>query len=231
MSTEQLAFVQGWDDTRSALRRWRSAPLSVLGPWVLGAFAVAVALLVATYVVARISTPDTTSVSFPGYTQPATVGDLLYVLERNALVLALHAMACVAGFMAGSSMPQVAEGYNGIVKRIHQHAGPAAILFVCGAVTFSLATQAYALGHEAANVSAVVGHGPGLLILTLLPHALPELTALFLPLAAWTIASRRGEWQDLLAATFVTVAIAAPILVATGLIETYVTPDVMRAVL
>jgi hypothetical protein len=231
MSTEQLAFVQGWDDTRSALRRWRSAPLSVLGPWVLGAFAVAVALLVVTYVVARLSTPDTTSVNFPGYTQPATARDLLYVLERNALVLALHAMACVAGFMAGSSMPQVAEGYNGILKRIHQHAGPAAILFVCAAVTFSLATQAYALGHQAANLSAVVGHGPGLLILTLLPHALPELTALFLPLAAWTIASRRGDWQDLLAATFVTVAIAVPVLVCTGLIETYLTPDVMRAVL
>src|SRR3954465_407468 len=153
MSTEQLAFVQGWDDTRSALRRWRSAPLSVLGPWVLGAFAVAVALLVATYVVARLSTPDTMSVNFPGYTQPATVGDLLYVLERNALVLALHAMACVAGFMAGSpapqawawlaacgpgpSMPQVAEGYNGIVKRTPQPAAPAAILFVCAAVAFS----------------------------------------------------------------------------------------------
>jgi hypothetical protein len=231
MSTEQLAFVQGWDDTRSALRRWRSAPLSVLGPWVLGAFAVAVALLVATYVVARLSTPDTISVSFPGYTQPATAGDLLYVLERNALVLALHAMACVAGFMAGSSMPQVAEGYSGIVRRIHQHAGPAAILFVCAAVTFSLGTQAYALGHQAANLSALVGHGPGLLIVTLLPHALPELTALFLPLAAWTIASRRGDWQDLLAATFVTVAIAVPVLVATGVIETYVTPAVMRALL
>ncbi|HEX4691342.1 MAG TPA: stage II sporulation protein M [Solirubrobacteraceae bacterium] len=231
MSTEQLAFVQGWDDTRSALRRWRSAPLSVLSPWVLGAFAVAVALLVATYVVARLSTPDTISVSFPGYTQPATAGDLLYVLERNALVLALHAMACVAGFMAGSSMPQVAEGYSGIVRRIHQHAGPAAILFVCAAVTFSLGTQAYALGHQAANLSALVGHGPGLLIVTLLPHALPELTALFLPLAAWTIASRRGDWQDLLAATFVTVAIAVPVLVATGVIETYVTPAVMRALL
>ena len=44
------------------------------------------------------------------------------------------------------------------------------------------------------------------LILSVLPHALPELTALFLPLAAWLIASRRGEWNQLLAATFVTVA-------------------------
>ena len=33
------------------------------------------------------------------------------------------------------------------------------------------------------------------------PHAIPELVALFLPLAAWIIASRRGEWEQLLAAT------------------------------
>ena len=39
---------------------------------------------------------------------------------------------------------------------------------------------------------------------------MPELTALFLPLAAWTIASRRGEWGDLLAATMVTVALRDP---------------------
>jgi len=37
------------------------------------------------------------------------------------------------------------------------------------------------------------------------PHAILELIALFLPLAAWIIASRRGEWEQLLAATVVTV--------------------------
>ena len=38
-------------------------------------------------------------------------------------------------------------------------------------------------------------------MLTLLPHALPELVALFLPLAAWMLASRREAWNELLAAT------------------------------
>ena len=50
----------------------------------------------------------------------------------------------------------------------------------------------------------------------MLPHAIPELIALFLPLAAWIIASRRGEWDQLLAATVVTVAIAVPVLVRRG---------------
>jgi hypothetical protein len=69
-----------------------------------------------------------------------------------------------------------------------------------------------------------------MLILTLLPHALPELVALFLPLAAWTIASRRGEWHDLLAATFATVAVAIPVLVAAATWETYVWSHILTAV-
>ena len=63
--------------------------------------------------------------------------------------------------------------------------------------------------------------------MVLLPHALIELTALFLPLAAWIIASRRGEWDQLLAATVVTVSIALPMLVVAALIEVYVSPHVL----
>jgi uncharacterized membrane protein SpoIIM required for sporulation len=63
----------------------------------------------------------------------------------------------------------------------------------------------------------------------LLPHAVPELTALFLPLAAWIIASRRGEWDKLLAATLVTVILALPTLLLAALWEVYVAPHVLSA--
>ena len=82
------------------------------------------------------------------------------------------------------------------------------------ATTFSLSAQAYLIGHTLAGVSGFLHVSPALLLLGVLPHAIPELTALFLPLAAWIIASRRGEWEQLLAATLVTVAIAVPMLVA-----------------
>jgi hypothetical protein len=229
MNTEQLAFVQGWDDTRDALRRWRRHPRIVLVPWLLGALAVAVLLLAATLVIALVSTPDPTGSGFPGVSHPATIGDFVYVLERNGLVLALHALACIAGFMAGSSLPQVAAGYAGWKRRLHDHAGPAAIAFVAAATLFSLLTQAYVLGHEASTLSAELGLSPEVLITGLLAHALPELTALFLPLAAWTLASRSGAWKDLLAATMVTTGIAAPVLVATAYLETEVTPHLLLA--
>ena len=99
--------------------------------------------------------------------------------------------------------------------------------FVIVATLFSLATQAYSLGGRAASVAAQLGMSPGLLLLALLPHALPELCALFLPLAAWSVASRRGQWNDLLAATLVTTALAAPVLLVAGAVEVWVTPHVL----
>ena len=44
------------------------------------------------------------------------------------------------------------------------------------------------------------------------------------------LASRRGDWQDLLAATFVTVAIAIPVLLAAAAVETWVSPHLLAAI-
>ena len=229
VKAEQLAVVQGWADTRRALVRWRRQPLRILAPWTLGALSVAGMLLVAVLAIATIVNPDPTGMSFPGVTYPASAADFGFVLYRNGLVLALHALACVAGFMAGASLPVVAEGYSGFARTVHEKAGPLAIGFVILATLFSLSTQAYALGHGAADLALELHVSPALLMVGLLPHALPELTALFLPLAAWTIASRRGAWKDLLAATFVTVAIAVPVLVAAAAVETWVSPHLLLA--
>ena len=121
----------------------------------------------------------------------------------------------------------VAEGYTGVWRRVHERAGTFAIGFVVAATAFSLCTQAYALGHAASDLALQLGLSPLVLLAGLLPHALLELTALFLPLAAWTLAARRNAWEELLAATFVTVALAVPMLVAAALIETYVTPELL----
>ena len=151
------------------------------------------------------------------------------MLYRNSLVLALHALACVAGFIAGSSLPLSAASRSGVSRWVHDKAGPLAIAFVVCATSFSLCTQAYVIGGGAASVAAQIGTTPGVLLLALAPHAVPELVALFLPLAAWIIASRRNEWQNLLAATFVTVAVAIPVLLASAAIEIWVSPHILNA--
>ncbi len=229
MRTNDLVLVQGLRDTGDTLSAWNARPWPVLRDWLAASLLVAVGLLVAVWAIASISTPDATPIILPGLQTRPSIMEAIHVLGRNSLVLALHAMACVAGFIAGSSLVLSAERRSGLSRWVHEKAGPLAIGFVVCATTFSLCTQAYALGHSAADVSFHMGTSPGRVLVALMPHAVPELTALFLPLAAWVVASRRGDWHQLLAATVVTTAIAAPVLFIASLVEVYVSPHVAQA--
>jgi hypothetical protein len=229
MDASAYAFAHGVRQTRATLRVWQRAPLAVVGRWVAGSALAATGLLAAVLLVASLD---------HGYQQvltlqpPFAVGDgaeVLRILRSNLLVLALHAMACVAGFIAGSSLPLQAQRHRGVSRWVHEHGGRLAIAFVIAATSFSLSAQAYVIGHTLAGVSHFLRVSPALLLLGVLPHAVPELVALFLPLAAWIIASRRGEWDQLLAATLVTVALAVPVLVASAFVEVYVSPHLFTA--
>ena len=229
MEASHFALVQGWRDTRRALVDWNRDPWPVLRTWVGGSVAVSLGLLGAVWVVAVLSEPSTQSVAPLGRDAVGTWHDVGHLLLRNSLVLALHALACVAGFIARSSLPLQVDDKRGAWRAVHERAGPVAIACVVGATLFSLTAQAYLLGTGAGTLAARLRLSPGLLLVALTPHALPELTALFLPLAAWIAASRRSEWQQLLAATCVTVAIAVPVLVIAALTEVFVTPRLVAA--
>jgi hypothetical protein len=227
MKTNELVLVQGMDATKATLRRWNANPWPVLRGWFVWSLITAAGLLVAVYVVAQVSQPDPSRLVLPGVNGPVQTSDIVHLLFRNSLVLALHAMACVAGFIAGNSIPQQAAQRTGLSRKIHERAGTFAIGFVVCATLFSLTTQAYALGNGLSTLASQFGMPQWKLLLGLLPHAVPELTALFLPLAAWVIASRRGRWEELLAATFATVAIAVPLLLASAFVELYLSPQLI----
>src|SRR3954470_17619613 len=229
MSTaNQHVFSHGMRDTRETLDAWGRHPWEVLRAWLALSLAIAFALLAAVWVVAGLLTPDLTPIHLPGLTSSSEPADLLPILWRNSLVLALHATACIAGFIAGASMPIAAAERSGFSRWVHVKAGELAILFVRALTLFSLSTQALSLGFQGSTLAYQL-HIPRFeLILSVLPHAIPELTALFLPLAAWLIASRRGEWDQLLAATLVTVLLAVPTLVLAATIEVYVWPHILR---
>jgi len=228
-AVNQHVFSHGMRDTRETFEAWSDSPWLVVRAWLALSVAIAVALLVATWFVAGLLVPDLTPIHLPGVTEPSEPGDLLPILWRNATVLALHATACVAGFIAGASMPIAAAQRSGFSRWIHVKAGELAILFVCAVTLFSLCTQALYLGFQGSTVAFQLHISNATLILSVLPHAIPELTALFLPLAAWLIASRRGEWNQLLAATFITVALAIPVLLLAATLEVYVWPHILQA--
>ena len=229
MNHRDLALVEGWSDTRATLATWNRAPLRVLGSWVALSTAIAIALLASVALLGSTMRSDYWPLELPGVWRPGTMDDVWMVFGRNLLVLALHSMACVAGFIAKSSLPREAEAYKGWWRWVHDKAGPAAIAFVACATLFSLATQSYALGSRLATLGWQFDTPPALFLLALVPHALPELVALFLPLAAWLVAARAQAWEQLLAATIATTAIALPVVLAAAAVEVYVTPGVLRA--
>lgn len=228
MNGRELAVVQGWSDTRATLGAWSRAPWPVVGSWVGVAGAISGLLLVSVLVIGLLVAPDPTDLrSLPGITRPAAFDDVTAIFGRNLLVLALHSMACLAGFIAKSSLPLEAADYSGWWRKVHDHAGPAAIAFVGAATIFSLCTQAFVLGSGLASLAPQLHTEPATLLAGLLVHAVPELIALFLPLAAWLVAARAQAWNQLLAATLATTAIALPVLFASALVEVYVTPRLL----
>ncbi|HSZ70095.1 MAG TPA: stage II sporulation protein M [Solirubrobacteraceae bacterium] len=231
MDGSAYAFAYGVRRTRGALGEWRAGRWRVLGRWGAGSTGAALGLLGAVLVIAALAGGAREAIPAEPPFAMGDAADVAAVMGRNLLVLALHAMACVAGFIAGSSLPLQAGSRRGVSRWVHERGGRIAIGFVVCATTFSLSAQAYLLGERLAAFAHALGVAPALLLLAVLPHALPELIALFLPLAAWIMASRRGEWDQLLAATLVTVAVALPLLLAAALVEVYVSPHMFHALL
>ncbi len=180
-AANQHVFSHGMRDTRETFEAWNGRPWAVLRGWVALSLAIALSLLVATWFAAGLLTPDLTPIHLPGLTESSDPGDLLPILLRNGTVLALHATACVAGFIAGASMPIAAAQRTGFSRWIHVKAGELAILFVCAVTLFSLFTQAFYLGFQGSTIAFQLHITRLALILSVLPHALPELAALFLP--------------------------------------------------
>src|SRR3954471_16836815 len=102
MDANQYVFVHGMRRTRSVLQGWSGNPWPVLGSWFMGAFLIALGLLAAVIVVGSILTPDYGFRYTPTIPHGADMDRVLTVLFRNSLVLALHAFACIAGFIAGA---------------------------------------------------------------------------------------------------------------------------------
>ena len=213
--------------TWTALASWTTNPWPIVRRWLAGSALATALLLVGTLVVAELVGPGRAVDLGVPPVSGGGVGYALTILGHNLLVLALHCFACIAGFIAGARLPAQAAQRRGLDRRVHEYGARLAIAFVLGATLFSLGNQVWDLGTAAAGTAHELHTNPALLLATLLPHAAPELLALFLPLAAWVSASRAGRWGELLAAALVTTALAIPILLAAATWESFGAPHLV----
>lgn len=189
------------------------------------ALAAAIALLVSVLVVALLAGQ---AMQVPPSGPPFVTGNLTdaaRIFGENLLVLLLYIMGCVAAAIIHRWRADDARALtpNGnLMIRL-------AIAIVGGLLLLAACRQAYALGHRLAGFSEYFYATRWRLWLGVLPHALPELTGIFLPVAAWRFASRHGKERELLALTAAAMLAALPLLATAALIEVYVSPKVFRA--
>jgi hypothetical protein len=112
-TAEPNVFSHGMEDTRETLAEWQAGRWRVLRGWFALSLAIALTLLAATWATSGLLPYDVTPIHLPGLTSPSEPSDLLPILYRNGLALALHATGCVAGFIAGASMPLAARSAPG----------------------------------------------------------------------------------------------------------------------
>lgn len=216
MARSPIALDVRVSETRVALRRWAHAPASHALSWVAGSLIIGALLLAGALLVAKLSIPGSNAYT-PVFADPsAGVGDALRIFARNSLVLALHSLVCVAIYLATRPAPPRAS-------RLQERAGPLALSVIAGLTIYSLASQMWRLGHDLASAAHTLGYSPAGLVARLSVHAIPELTALFLPLAACISLLRRRREDDLAAVGLLCFALALPVVAVCACVEVYVT--------
>ena len=226
-----LAVVRGWPEARATLGEWRAHPVGVFAPWIAVSLGIACVLLGLVWFVGANSAADPSRID---------IGRLLtvhgqwllearHLFQNNMLVLALHAMACLAGFIVHLALTEPVDGEHPRLAAWSRSLAIIAVAFVPIATVLSIATQAWVLGSRASTLSEQLHLPVSTVLWTTSTHSLPELTAVFLPLAASMFLLVHGRPDQLLAATIATVVIAVPVIALSAVSEARVWPGRLAA--
>jgi uncharacterized membrane protein SpoIIM required for sporulation len=204
-----------------------------VGRWAAIAGAVAAVLLVSVALIAaHLPGSFFAGVQSGLFARHHSVGDLLYVFRRNLLVLGIHLCACWIGAIIGRGH-EPTPAQRGWVRALNRPVpawmGRLALVYALVVTLSSVAVQATALGRQLADVSRAANISSDYLLVLVLPHAVPELVAVFLPLGLFLLEARRCRLDRLGLWSLQAAAIALPVLLCAAAIETYVTPALVIA--
>lgn len=208
---------------------WRSVAGSAeVARWAVVAGAVAAVLLVAVALIAD-NLPGSFFAGMASglFARHHSVGDALYVFRRNVLVLGIHLCACWIGAIIGRRRdpgPTRWAWVGALNRPVPTWMGRFALGYALIVTLLSVGLQATALGRQLADVSRAANISSTHLLVLVLPHAVPELVAVFLPLGLFLLEAHRGRLDRLGPWSLQAAAIALPVLMCAAAIETYVTP-------
>lgn len=159
--------------------------------------------------------------------------EVSWVFTRNAIVLALHYCCCLVGVIVSREHRPLPERwdrapFNWFHRPLPKWAADLSLAYAMTATLASIALQSTELGFTLADISAYSEIAPWQFVVMILPHAIPELVAIFLPLGLFLIQSFRHELKPLQKRATQSLIIALPILVAASVIEVSLTPELIE---
>jgi len=173
--------------------------------------------------VISVVVPQTHDEYFPIFSHGGDFHDMMWILIRNLMVLLMHLLVCIAAYLSRRAVPMQAKHFKGVNRWVHEHAGSFAMAIVAGLTAYSLCFQAWELGLSLHDAAATMNMSSSSLLIRAALHGIPELTAIFLPLAACLILGHEKRWNELAAVSIFTAIISVPMLIAAAAVETYVT--------
>jgi len=220
---EKLAFQVGSKETVAALKDWKKDRFKILLPWTVSSLCIALLMFSGAWAVATFSHQEAVDFT-PIFSRPdGSFHDMIWILIRNLMVLLMHLLVCIAAYLARRTVPMQAKYTKGVNRWAHEHAGSFAMPLVAGLTVYSLCWQTWQLGLDLNSSSETLEMSPLALLARAALHGIPELTAIFLPLAACLILGHQKKWNQLAAAAIITAVVAVPVIVIAAAIETWVT--------
>ena len=182
MDANQYALVHGMRSTRTTLERWQREPLPVLAGVAAGAALIGIvpADVRPRRCDQRRARPRVRTTSRAAPTGSRPIAPRRRSAPTGSSWRSTRSRAS-PGFIAGSALPLSASKREGLSRWVHERARPVAFAWIVSVTAFSLIAQAVALGVIGSTLADSAEISPALLVLTVLPHALLELTAVFLP--------------------------------------------------
>lgn len=151
-----------------------------------------------------------------------------WIFRRNMLVLTIHFLACAVGGIIGRPHQPLPESWSRF-RRLDRELPPwlarGALLYALCATLTSVALQTTGNSFVLADLAAYLRIDSAWVIFLVLPHAIPELVGVFLPLALFLVNARRGQLAVLSVWAWQSAVIGLPLVAGAALIEAFVTPQ------
>lgn len=159
---------------------------------------------------------------------------IAYYFFRNILVLGLHYFCCQLGAIVSRPHKPLrgkAARFSALHRPLPSWMENAALGYALAATALSILLQMTALGFILADISAYTGLAHYQIILLVLPHAIPELIGVFLPMGLFITQSYRRQLRPLARYANQALVLAIPLIVIAAIIESTISPFLFELVL